>query len=602
MTTLHRTLLLSVACCLLIAAVGGCSPIQTIDTAVTYPGTIIWTGEAPNFYTSDVSPDGHYFSNINWNTGDLDLVDLNTGEAIPLTGHGYDTGGYAWMSSFSSDGRRIACEWYNYGTGTHELRVHSLDEAESRLLVPADGDVFYVEPLDWSPSDQHIAVALRAKDGVWQLGLVSVEDGSIVVLKTLSWQAPGGGHPQAYPLADWSPDGQFIAYDYPSSNPENGQDIFALAVDGSGEYVLVEGRGSDRLLAWNADGSEILFYSDRSGSPSLWRLSVENGRPAGEPQLVASDVIGLRPIGQTEIGYAFGVEEGTWNTYTASIDFETGRILEEPQPVDNVPWHRNSLGGWSPDGSQLLYITFEPLPNPVEKAVFISVSGQLERELLLPRNFHHKSGAIAWISDQMVLLGGATSGQRGVHRLDLQTGEFITLPDFDERGFFRRFRAHPDGSKIYVVIDDSPPKIVAIDTRTGEHKIVTETQRIPASIEVSPDGDEIAYLTLRDVDGFSSIEAVNLFTGETRIIRREPADRLGQPLAWSADGDRILVGVRLEGDAQSLWSLSADGNGDPVHIDLPGVFGNYLSVNPDGEHIAFQSGIKLGSLRILEGF
>lgn len=567
---------------------------------VTYPGTIIFTGEGLDTYTGDVSPDGRYFTDINWDTGDLVLVDLNTGEAIPLTGHGYDTGGFAWMSSFSSDGKRIACAWHNYGTGTLELRVHSLDGAESRLLVPADS-AFSVQPLDWSPSDQQIAVALLAEDGVWQLGLVSVDDGSIAVLKTLSWQAPGGGHPQAYPLADWSPDGQFIAYDYPSSNPENGQDIFALAVDGSGEYVLVEGPGSDRLLAWNADGSEILFYSDRSGSPSLWRLSVENGRPAGEPQLVASDVIGLQPIGQTEIGYAFGVGEGTRNTYTASIDFETGRILEEPQPVDNVPWHRNSLGGWSPDGSQLLYITFEPLPNPVEKAVFISVSGQLERELLLPRNFHHKSGAIAWISDQMVLLGGATSGQIGVHRLDLRTGEFITLPDFGERGFFRRFRAHPDGSKIYVVIDDSPPQIVAIDTRTGEHKIVTETQRIPALIEVSPDGDEIAYLTLRDADGFSSIEAVNLFTGETRIIRREPAGRLRKPLAWSADGDRILVGVRLEGDAQGLWSLSADGNGDPVHIDLPDVF-KYLSVNPDGEHIAFQSGIDLGSIRILEDF
>jgi hypothetical protein len=52
-----------------------------------------------------------YFTDINWDSGDLDLIDLQSGQTIPLTGRGYAADRNAWKSAFSSDGRRVAVEW-----------------------------------------------------------------------------------------------------------------------------------------------------------------------------------------------------------------------------------------------------------------------------------------------------------------------------------------------------------------------------------------------------------------------------------------------------------------------------------------------------------
>jgi len=41
---------------------------------------------------------------------------------------------------------------------------------------------------------------------------------------------------------------------------------------------------------WPPDGSQILFFSDRTGSRALWTAPVQAGRPAGSPALVKAHV------------------------------------------------------------------------------------------------------------------------------------------------------------------------------------------------------------------------------------------------------------------------------------------------------------------------
>src|SRR5687767_13196357 len=84
---------------------------------------MIWSGEGLDFWTGDISPNGRYVSDIKWDTGDFQLLDLNTGKMSIVKGVGYDVGRYAWSSSFSSDGRRIAVSCYVNAANSHELRV-----------------------------------------------------------------------------------------------------------------------------------------------------------------------------------------------------------------------------------------------------------------------------------------------------------------------------------------------------------------------------------------------------------------------------------------------------------------------------------------------
>jgi hypothetical protein len=136
-------------------------------------GTRVWSGEDPDLTTGDISPDGRFFTDIEWSSGDLDVVDLETGEARHLTGQGYDAGGYAWSSAFSTDGRRLAVAWYVDRHDSHDLRVMNLDGTGSRVLIPAGTGHFYVDPVDWSPTDAEILVGVRNANRTWQLELVS---------------------------------------------------------------------------------------------------------------------------------------------------------------------------------------------------------------------------------------------------------------------------------------------------------------------------------------------------------------------------------------------------------------------------------------------
>lgn len=154
---IHRFDARMLALAVLLLSTGCASP----DSSLHPQARLLWAGSEPDFRLGDVSPDGRFFADVNWASGDLDLVDLERGRVRPLTGRGYEAGRYAWASAFSPDGRRLAVSWYLYGTGAHELRVHDRDDGTSHVLVPARKRWDYLDPLDWSPSGDRILAADR---------------------------------------------------------------------------------------------------------------------------------------------------------------------------------------------------------------------------------------------------------------------------------------------------------------------------------------------------------------------------------------------------------------------------------------------------------
>ena len=82
-----------------------------------------------------------------------------------------------------------------------------------------------------------------------------------------------------------SPDGQRIAFF--SKSPQ--EDLFIVGTDGSGLRQLTNDVFKDRNPGWSADGSRILFYSDRSGRYEAWSIRPDGSelqqvtRTRGEP-------------------------------------------------------------------------------------------------------------------------------------------------------------------------------------------------------------------------------------------------------------------------------------------------------------------------------
>ncbi len=204
--------------------------------------------------SGSVSSDGRFLSYTAWDTGNLVMRDLQTGENRRLTNRGWPE--FAFPSTISPDGKQVAYGWTNHD-GSCDLRIINLDGSEPRVVYH-DQKAVSVQPRDWSPDGKDIVAAFWQQEGTRQIALVSVADGSVRVLKSFDWRSPR--------KMSFSPEGRFIAYDFPPLDGSANRDIFVLSADGRQEVPLVEHPANDLLLDWTPDGKRVLFASERTGT------------------------------------------------------------------------------------------------------------------------------------------------------------------------------------------------------------------------------------------------------------------------------------------------------------------------------------------------
>ena len=185
---------------------------------------------------SAISADGRFLTYTDWTSGgDLVLRKLATGRDRRLTDQTRRRGGVE-AASMSRDGQQVAYAWYDGAKNNMELRVASLagDGVPESRLVYDNEDVGSMYPLDWSPEGALIAVQLTRADNTGQMGLVSVRNGSLRVLKSSAWL----GARQLF----FSPDGKHMGFDLPAGDTGNDQrDVFILG----GRKPRIPGRGED---------------------------------------------------------------------------------------------------------------------------------------------------------------------------------------------------------------------------------------------------------------------------------------------------------------------------------------------------------------------
>lgn len=581
---------------LLLVAVAACA---RGDGTTGEAATRVWAG-SPDFVSGDVSRDGRFLSQVNWNSGDLQLVDLQSGEARDLTGQGYN-GGYAWTSAFSPDGKRVAAAWYLDSVHAHELRLFDAASGTWQVLVPAEANRYYVDPVDWSDAGDEILAAIQVADRTWQLALIGVRDGSTRTVKALGWQTPGGGHDQAYPDADLSPDGRLVAYDYPASATDPTRDIFVVPSEGGTESVLVSGPGSDRLLGWFPAGDGILFYSDRSGTPSIWRLRVREGRAVGEPEMVQPDVRALVPLGFTSNGYAYGMT-------TESQQVHVGPTIAEsaapPRAVHDQVWRKSYVADWSPDGTRFAYITHDPFPDPVEVLRIGTDRGDAALTIPLTPALHSSNGSFRWATQNRLFVFAYERGLDGIYIIDLADTSWRRLnpPASLGRAAIKWFDVGPDGRTVYLIGSPRGPgrasDIVAFDAETEAVRVVHSARVIRGSVAVSPDGERLAILARDDSGRIELQVGPAKAPGDFRSVYAPVRGRLGTPVAWTPDGSRLLFEVQEADTVSELWSVAVAG-GEPVKVLANCCNEQHVRMDRSGTRFAYAAGRDRGELHVL---
>jgi Tol biopolymer transport system component len=392
------------------------------------------------------------------------------------------------------------------------LRVmQNQPDGKSRVLIDNPEYTGYTA-VAWFPDGKSVLVVITKRDNSYQFARVSVPDGAVTVLKPLERGLPSG--------PKLSPDGRYIVYSTATVRPaQPNEHIYVLAADGSSETEIVKTTGRNRNPVWTPDGKHILFTSDRSGKFDLWSIAVQNGKAAGEPSLVSTDL--------PRTMSAIGIRGGSYYYASQSEDISFLHIVDAASG-GNTPSTEKFVGGlpaWSPDGKSIAVkrphtgsagydLVVHSLETGEERSYLTSVGAAV-------------GGPPIWLHDATGILTGILRDRGAApYRIDLKTGEFKELPAGVLLGVLS-----PDDKTTYVVRRDgkTPARIVSIDAKTGQERAVFVSPTATVLlIALSPDGRTLAlsrteggserklHIARVSIDGSGYRELLTMTTSPTR--------------------------------------------------------------------------------------
>lgn len=533
----------------------------------------VWAGPGLDF--AALSPDGHRLSGTDWTTGDLAVIDLESKQQRHLTKKGtwFDSSEHAYSSVYSPDGKDIAYVWMN-AEGALEVRIIGADGAGSRLFY-RNPELSFLDLAEWSSDGRQILCTLTRTDGRKQVALLSVGDGSAQVLKTFDWRGPL--------KASLSPDGRYVAYDFPQADGSLDRDVFLLSTRGSHEAVLVEHPANDFFPIWTADGNRILFTSDRTGTFGIWALSVVDGNPQGPPELLRADMGKTWPMRFARgDSYFYGVQTMMKDVYVAKLDPATGKVVSPPAQASRRLVGANTWPEWSRDGKLLAFVTNRtPGAGDLLALSILSLETDKQEDLFPQMTWISR---LRWSPDGRSLLANGRNerGRGGLYRIDAQTGEVSAVVQSKGAGFPRQSAWSPDGRTIYYTGDG----IMARDLSTGLERQVRSGA---SNFALSPDGRSMAVARDDAATKSSVMEIVALEDGRSRELLRVAHDgAFDHDFCWTADG-RFLLWSRHRGAKGELWRIAVEsGESKPLGLTMEGL--SEVRAHPDGRRIAFAAG------------
>ena len=510
-----------------------------------------------------------------------------------------------WNAIISPDGRLIAYQISGL------IYVARIDGAEAKRIYKCnEGSEILVH--DWSADGAQLIVdSWDAKScGV---GTLDVKTGALKEVKRWT-PSPRIGK------VCLSSNGRYLAY-RAGKGGENRCKIAVIDLESATETTVIE-KEVGELVGWSPGDARFLFLSERTGVTGLWAITVREGKPSGEPELVKANVGDIYPICITRDGSIYYREsKSSEYIYLATANFQTGEISGQPRRVTDRFPGLQTMPVWSKGGQKLML----SVQGGQKRFVAVSLASGEQKDFPVSGAFTTPLQQYVWSPDGAFLLvqSANAAGNPGIHRYDLASETTETLLTQVQGAWSCHPRLSPDGSLFYYARrkfstdddkrDDWKDSIVRRNLRSGNEEIVyesTEKLQIWWPFELSPDGERLAIVAsdqFKAKDYVVALKVRGVSGSETKeLLRLAPRENLTS-LAWTPDGKRIVYTKELPSrnqgaDGQTeVWSTAVDsGQSVELKFSLPHI--RHITIHPDGRQIAFRAGSSEGQdLWVMEG-
>jgi len=536
----------------------------------------------------DVSRDGHRF--VYTQVGDLVTSEPDTGEAHHFYGVHWSNDCETFGSPvLSPDDTRVAYKNFPCRGETTRIEVNTLDGGH-RETVYEFADDRPVNIHDWSADGERLLLSIRAPDDSMFLATLGFADRTVQRLATLDWSAPQ--------RAQYSPDGQFIAYD---STKNGDRQIYLMSADGAQERVLVDSPGEDDQPLWTHDGRFLLFRSDRSGHWDLYALRIHDGKPLGDDVLIKANLgTGTSLRGITPEGQLFYHELVGGMSVAIAERVETPRETIQARILPKVLALDTRRPDFIPDGSGLAYLAGHYGDH---KLRITDLKGEILQDIPVDRRYGSPGTPKFSPDGARLTVPVYDAGIRRLLVLSAETGALLkVLSPVEGDEYFFSLGWSQDGRRVHLLKKLDGPSgpvtrsLVSIDVETEEVESTTLGTDVQLAF-LSPSREHVA-LVMGGGGGWNS----------NYLVLRSLADgsekRLAGPaissfVVWEADSRRLFY---LKWDDTRLYSFSLDTEEETVLVeDMKDLIPEAAS--PDGKYWAFENrGVWDEHIWVLENF
>ena len=297
---------------------------------------------------------------------------------------------------------------------------------------------------------------------------------------------------------------------------------------------LADGRYDVRFRLWDVVRGQDLSGQSYAVTQSDVRLAAHR-----IADFIFEKLTGDKGAFSTRIAYVTKAAQ-RYQLWVADADGENAQsALASPEPIISP--------AWSPNGSQLAYVSFESR-KPVVYTHDV-VSGK--RRLIA--NFRGSNSAPAWSPDGRTLaVTLSRDGGSQLYAIDATGGEPRRLAQSSSIDTEPAYT--PDGKNLYFVSDrGGAPQIYKMPATGGNAERVTFTGSYNISPAISPDGRWLAYISR--VSGSFKLHVMDLAGGAVSAITESSADESPS----FAPNSRLIVYATQQEGREALMTTTLDG-------------------------------------------